>query len=341
MPDRCRRIHILVCSWLGPQPEAAGPYPGSRRPQSAHVNAQLRVLLDTSDAVVTRRQLREVLPRHAIDYAVRSRAIVPVFPQTFVEPQLRSTPEVRQLAALRYAGGRAALSHLSGLALWGLVAWTGVVHIVVGSSVRVRGTGELIVHRRAGFVPQPPFAVIRNGQSVVRLERCLVDSWPMLPSDQRRAAVILAVQQRATTPQRVLDVVRRVPNLPRRTELEHLVELLAVGCMSELEIWGHLQVFGHSSLPAAARQLPLQLGGRRVYLDIAYVEEMVNVELDGSRYHYQPHQREHDMRRDAALAPLGWLVLRFSHQRLHDEPAEVRRELLATLAARRRQLDAA
>lgn len=341
MPDRHRSTHSLGGCLARSTARAARQSPAFRRSQSGDVNAHLRQLLDTSDAVVTRRQLREALPRHVVDYAVRSRAIVPVFPQTFSEPHLRSAPEVRLLAALRYAGGQAALSHLTGLALWGLVSRTTVIHVVVESGVRLRGTADLVVHRRAGFLPQPPFAVIRDGHSVVRLERCLVDSWPLLPSDQRRAPVIQAVQQRATTPDRVLDVVRAVPNLPRRTELQHLVGLLVDGCRSELEIWGHLQVFGHPSLPAATRQLPVELHERRVYLDIAHVEEKVNVELDGARYHFQPHQREHDMRRDAALAPLGWLVLRFSHQRLHNEPTEVRRELLATLAARRRQLRAA
>lgn len=62
------------------------------------------------------------------------------------------------------------------------------------------------------------------------------------------------------------------------------------------------------------------------------------MELDGSRYHFETGRRERDMRRDAALVALGWLVVRFSHQRLHEEPDAVRREVLATLAVRRRQL---
>jgi very-short-patch-repair endonuclease len=42
----------------------------------------------------------------------------------------------------------------------------------------------------------------------------------------------------------------------------------------------------------------------------------VNIELDGAKYHFAPIHRERDMRRDAALAKLGWLTLRFSHDRL-------------------------
>jgi len=44
------------------------------------------------------------------------------------------------------------------------------------------------------------------------------------------------------------------------------------------------------------------------------------------------------MRRDAALVTAGWLVVRFSHRRLHEERDAVRREVLATLEVRRCQL---
>lgn len=63
---------------------------------------------------------------------------------------------------------------------------------------------------------------------------------------------------------------------------------------------------------------------------------MVAVELDGSAYH---GDRDRDSRRDIALAALGWLTLRFSHRRLHNETEPVRRELRTTLEIRRRQLD--
>lgn len=65
---------------------------------------------------------------------------------------------------------------------------------------------------------------------------------------------------------------------------------------------------------------------------------MVNVELDGAAYHGAPGQRERDLRRDTALAALGYLTVRFSHLRLHADPDGVIAELLAILAMRRAQL---
>lgn len=58
---------------------------------------------------------------------------------------------------------------------------------------------HLVLHHRHGFRPEPPQAVTRRGLPVVRLERALVDAWPLLPP--RRAA-------RAAGP-----TVRRLPTM--------------------------------------------------------------------------------------------------------------------------------
>ncbi|MFC0505742.1 DUF559 domain-containing protein [Micromonospora costi] len=58
------------------------------------------------------------------------------------------------------------------------------------------------------------------------------------------------------------------------------------------------------------------------------------MELDGATSHGDLRQREVDLRRDALLATVGILVVRFSHHRLVREPEAVRRETLALLAAR-------
>jgi very-short-patch-repair endonuclease len=65
---------------------------------------------------------------------------------------------------------------------------------------------------------------------------------------------------------------------------------------------------------------------------------MVAVELDGAAWHGSQSQRERAVRRDAQLAALGIVVVRFTHHRLHHEPDRVIDELLSILAARRRQL---
>lgn len=124
------------------------------------------------------------------------------------------------------------------------------------------------------------------------------------------------------------------PNLPHRQMLLRLTSLLALGCRSELEVWGYDEVFRGQGMPAFRRQYPMHLGGRTVYLDMYAEQEKLDIELDGAAHHTSPVDRERDLRRDAELAALGIQVVRFTHRRLMSEPDAVRREVLATLAAR-------
>lgn len=191
-------------------------------------------------------------------------------------------------------------------------------------AARPTGEGTPILH-----------PVIRRGSLVTPLDRSLVDAWPLLPAAERRAPVIRAVNERMTTPERVGAALRVVPRLPGRAELHELTGLLAAGCLSPLEIWGHQQVFTGAGMPAFRRQVRVNVGSRSVYLDVLAEAELVNFELDGASVHGDPRQREIDLRRDALLATLGILVVRFSHRRLVWETEAVRREIQAILASRR------
>ena len=89
-------------------------------------------------------------------------------------------------------------------------------------------------------------------------------------------------------------------------------------------------------MPAFARQVPIRLDRYVTYLDVYHEDTLVNFELDGASVHGAPRQREIDLRRDAALAARGILVVRLSHARLTDEPEAVRREVLTILRNRAR-----
>ena len=170
------------------------------------------------------------------------------------------------------------------------------------------------------------------------LERCVVESWPVLLATLRREPVICAIQSRRTTPARLRAEAATLPRLPGRRALLDLVGVLDIGCASELEIWGHLHVFTGPDFAHLRRQLAVHIGRRTVYLDLADEATMVAIELDGAAYHDDTLARERDRRRDALLATLGWLTLRFSSRRLRREPGAARREALQTMAVRRAQL---
>jgi hypothetical protein len=263
---------------------------------------------------------------------------VSVFPGVAVEPRLVDDPAARRRAALACAGHGAALSHTSALAVWGLpVTEDGVVHVTTGPRRRLRVPG-IAAHRRAGFAVEPPQVVIRNGLAVTRLERSLVDAWPLTAADAQRAPLLRAIGERMTTPDRIAEALGRAGQLPGKEALCALLRKVVAGCRSELELWGYDHIFTGPGMPAFRWQVKVTLRTRTVYLDAYDPETRTNFELDGAQWHASPKQRERDLRRDAALAALGIMVVRFSHHRLVHEPEQVRLEILAILAARHRQL---
>jgi Protein of unknown function (DUF559) len=288
--------------------------------------------------VVTRRTALRELPQHAWSYALRTGQLVPVFPGVAAAHGLEDDPATRRRAALACAGPGAALSHTSALAVWGLpVTDNGRVHVMTGPGRRLRVPG-IVAHRRNGFVAEPPQAVIRAGLVVTRLEQSLVDAWPLATGDAQRAPLLHAIGDRMTTPDRVTEVLARAPHLVGRDALRAVLRRIAAGCRSELELWGYDHVFTGPGMPPFQWQVEVTLGSRTVFLDVYDPQTCTNFELDGAKWHASFQQRERDLRRDAALATLGIMVIRFTHDRLVHEPDQVRREILAILAARRASL---
>lgn len=315
----------------------------------------LRALVEQGGGVVTRRaavqvvppwvlahadrvgQLRRVLPGVYVDAALIPAAAHPAAGSTF--PLLDVAHRIR--AALAWAQGRAALGSLTALAAWGVRGQPAgepvCLNVVAGSGLRTRA--HLKIHHREGFALFPPQVLMRGGRPVVRLERALVDAWPLLPVPDRPAPVIRAVNDRLTTPARIASALAAVPRLTGRAQLRTLLDRLAAGCRSPLEIWGHDHVFTGPGMPAFQRQARIVVGRRVMYLDVYAEREQVDFELDGATAHGDPRQREIDLRRDALLATVGILVVRFARHRLIHEPDAVRHEVRAILATRRDAAD--
>jgi len=275
-------------------------------------------------------------PVHVVDDALRAGLITLAHPGVY---RLAGSFDkaMQRRAALAYCQD-GALSHTDALDVWGLPAGPSrLVHLTVGPDAPNTSRG-VHLHRRLGHHPDAPAVLRRGGLRVVRLEQAVIESWPLLPLVDRRAPAIVAVRERRTTPERLLGLLESQPTTRGIRDQRRLFALLAAGNHSELEVWGHERVFSDPRLPRSVTQHRLQIGSRVVYLDRAFVDEMVAVELDGAAYHGSPSQREFDNRRDAGVAKLGWLTVRYSHPRLHADPDVVVEELLTILERRRKQL---
>jgi very-short-patch-repair endonuclease len=112
--------------------------------------------------------------------------------------------------------------------------------------------------------------------------------------------------------------------------------MLADGCQSELEIWGCLQVLRGPGMPGFVQQRAVTVAGQTFYLDAAYEDVLLAVEMDGAAWHGSRDQRERDIRRDGLLATIGWQTLRFSFSRMTRQPDACRRDIRGTYDVRRR-----
>lgn len=248
----------------------------------------------------------------------------------------------RARAAALYAD--APLSHLSALTAAGLVRpTTGPMHVTVGLERCLRDAPAVLVHRSGRRL-----GTIRcAGLDVVEPARSLVDAWSWAWSPARNAraaaerplvrqAVIEAVRTRTVRAPAVLRESERMRRHAGRPSLVALLGMLGRGCQSELEVFGVQHVLpGPPAVPAYVQQHRVLLpDGRAAELDAAWTEARVAVELDGAAFHGSREARERDLRRDSALAALGWVVLRFSYARLISDPEGCRREIEAVIRHR-------
>jgi very-short-patch-repair endonuclease len=239
---------------------------------------------------------------------------------------------IRVEAAVR--SRRAVASHRTALALWGLLPPGGPIHLTVEPGRSNRGSTGVVLHRARDLRD-----LVRNlgGVHVTSVERAIVDSWACAGDAGRpavRAAAITAVRRRMCGARELAQELDRRPQLPDRSSLATLVQLLADGCQSELEIWGCVHVLSAPCMPRFTQQRRLTVSGEVFLLDAAYEEALLGVEMDGAAWPGSRDQRERDIRRDALVATMGWQTLRFSFARLTRSPDDCRRDIRSVHAAR-------
>jgi len=296
------------------------------------VHPALRAALDADDGLAIRAALPDV-PSWAWSNAVRSRRLIRIMPGVYALPESVDS-DLRMRGALAYGRGKAALSHVSALALFGLRTQPDgePIHLTVADSVRLRSAHLLVVHHRAGFEPE---ATRRRGCEVTPLACALVESWPLLGAAERTGLIIDAVNGRMLLPEHLAGALAHAPKIAGAGALKQLTSRLLDGCRSPLELWGADHVFVGPGMPEFVRQAPLCLDDTTYYLDVFAERERVDFELDGAAWHGSTTQRERDLRRDARLAATGVQVVRFSYARIMSEPERVRDEILRILSSRR------
>jgi very-short-patch-repair endonuclease len=298
----------------------------------------MREAIESNGGLATRRQLLQHVPPAVLDGHIGRRQLVRVFPHVYRLKNAAEDGMTALRAALLHAGPGAALSHTTALAVWGEWRLERPLHLTVHESVRRAGAPGLTVHRRKGFDPESSQCVERRGLRVTALPRTVIDSWPLLAPAERRPLGLDLARRGLVTADLLDEALTERPNVAGRRLLRQTIDLIADGCQSELEAHGVLNVFRHRSLPPSVGQFRIDLPTGRIHLDRAWPEVKLAVELDGARYHTSAEDRRNDLARDAALASLGWVVLRFTYADVLRDPEGVRAKLLEVYRTRLAQL---
>jgi hypothetical protein len=235
-------------------------------------------------------------------------------------------------AAVRACGPRAVGSHLMAAALWGLRRSTRLEVTVPHSR---GGLDAVIVHetRRLAAVDVTTIRTI----PVTGLARTLVDLAEVLSGDRLERVVDHAGRHEASDGHavaRVLDQLRGRRGAGRLTALLALPSP-AGPTRSVLEDAFLALCRGHD-LPVPRLNVHLATAGHRlVEADALFADHALVVELDGAATHDTTRAFHADRRRDTALAAAGYLVLRYTWERVTTEAEAVAAELREVMAQRR------
>jgi very-short-patch-repair endonuclease len=113
---------------------------------------------------------------------------------------------------------------------------------------------------------------------------------------------------------------------------------VAAGAESFLEVHAMQEVFVGAGFAGLLRQHVVDTGERRYRLDLYDPRSMTAIETDSAQFHSSVTHWQRDIRRDADLAALGILTLRFSYWDLFERPEWCRDRTLEVMLRRRRDV---
>lgn len=293
---------------------------------------QLETWLAGHHHVVARRDLKHLgIPKHYADSEVRARRWQRIYPGVWCAYTGPLTFESRCAAALAALGPEAALDAESAAAVLGLrrPSLTSVVRVVIPHGSRRKRLGG--VELRQSRTLSDRSCQVRNGLRVVRIERAVLSI--ALRRRGNPGAVSDAVQQGLTTAERVRGTLLGLGNVAGRARVLTAIADVDGGSRSELERL-FIALVRRAGLPRPAQNHALTVDGRRLWIDVAYPELRIAIEIDGKAYHLFAEDWANDLDRQNTLVLDGWLVLRFTARVIRERPDAVVTSVRAAITSR-------
>jgi very-short-patch-repair endonuclease len=287
-------------------------------------------LAAVQEGVVRHRDLRDIgLTQEQIRHRRATGRLIDLYPLVYAVGHDRVGVTGRRLAAVWTYGPKAALSHRTAAAVWGMRASGG-------------GDFDVTVATTAGVVERAGTSLTRTSRplEVTRLNllpvttpaRTLLDLAGVVAPHYAEAALKEADVLELFDLTALRTVLAAHPRHPGRKTLAALLDAaqrtdLAL-TLSELEIRFRELCDAHALPQPAVNARPL---GFRV--DFFWPAAGLVIETDGWRTHPTRAAFEEDRARDQALARAGLRTVRLTHRQLVDRPADVAATLRALLAA--------
>lgn len=239
--------------------------------------------------------------------------------------------ELEVLGAVLLAGSPAWASHYSSARLWdyrGLA--DGPIEITTLLERRMR-VGGIRCHR-SGTLHEDDLRVV-DGIPTLSAARTIVDLSARLTEAALDRMIDDGLRRRVLTIGELRSVARRLPTIapgrsPKTIESILHRRLDDLGPTdSELES-RVLQLLVDAGLPRPVLQHRVVLDGRTYFIDLAYPEPRLAIEVDGYGFHGDRTTFDRDRRRQNDLVNAGWTVLRFTSRSTDDEILEAVRRAL-------------
>jgi hypothetical protein len=249
------------------------------------------------------------------------------------------------IAAAVLQTDRGVASHESALYLHGIHSVPDVVAVTVPRGEMSHVVEGVRVHRARDI--RPDHLTTIDGIATTTIERAIVDVTSVV-SSARLAHLIdhVTITRRATSIAAIFRTLRQV-NRKGRKRIATLSRLLDDRSPGEPAPRGRLErrvdhLLSSIDLPTPVAEYPMPTDGRyRGYVDRAWPEAMLILEIDGRTWHARESSMATDRGRDREAARHGWQTLRVLDEEIEADPHGVVRDLVATFERRVGQLRAA
>ncbi len=278
-------------------------------------------LAERQHGVVSREQLRGIgMGEGAIDHAIASGRLFPLFRGTFGVGHSQVGPQGRMFAATLACGPATVVSHGSAALLLGL--WeTGpqAIHVIAPKQM-----GRKIPGIRTHYVPPPlgKEVVVQENIPCTSPARVIVDLAGSVGNPSlRRTIEQAAVLQLLDVPEidAILAGSRRRGSASLRSILEDWRRYSRMRLRSRMEA-KLLPLLSQRDLPIPECNEMLEVGGQSFEIDFLWRRQRLVVEADGGQFHDHPLAEVRDLDRNRTLIAGGFRVLRLRWEELNDRP---------------------